>query len=162
MKKIILLIAITFAYINYADAQEIADNAIGLRLGDNDGLGAEVSYQMGLSDTNRLEFGLAWRSRNHFSALKLTGLYQWVFTLDGLGDGFNWYAGAGGGFGSWKIKNDYVGDDGTFLFVAGDIGIEYKFDFPLLLSLDFRPELGFSDFNNDLGLDIALGARYTF
>ena len=45
---------------------------------------------------------------------------------------------------------------------AGDIGIEYNFDIPLLLSLDFRPEFGFGDYNDDLDLDIALGIRYQF
>jgi hypothetical protein len=47
-------------------------------------------------------------------------------------------------------------------FIAGDIGIEYSFDFPLLLSLDFRPELGFGNFNDDLNFGIALGLRYQF
>jgi len=45
------------------------------------------------------------------------------------------------------------------------VGIEYNFDFPLLLSLDFRPEIGFGndDFDtNDLDFDIALGVRYQF
>jgi hypothetical protein len=48
------------------------------------------------------------------------------------------------------------------VFVAGNVGIEYIFDIPLLLSLDFRPELGFGDFNDDLDFDIALGIRYRF
>jgi hypothetical protein len=30
------------------------------------------------------------------NAIKLTGLYQWVWNIDG---GFNWYAGVGGGVG---------------------------------------------------------------
>ena len=51
------------------------------------------------------------------------------------------------------------------MFLAGDIGIEYNFDIPLLISLDFRPEFGFgNDFynNNDLGFDIGFGIRYQF
>ena len=59
------------------------------------------------------------------------------------------------------------GDDfnDTFIFAAGDIGIEYNFDIPLLISLDFRPEIAFGDErynNNDLDFDIALGLRYQF
>lgn len=158
-KRVILFIVLAFTFSTIINAQEIANNTIGLRFGDDNGFGAEVSYQKGLTDNNRVEIGLAWRSSKHYNAFKLTGTYQWVFDLDG---NFNWYVGAGGGLGSWSIKNDYEGGDGFFLLAAGDIGIEYKFDFPLLLSLDFRPEIGFSDFNNDLGLDIALGARYTF
>ena len=158
MKKLILL---TLALVGFAfsgSAQNVADNAIGLRMGDSDGFGAEISYQRGLDTNRRLEFNLGWRSGNDYDAFKLAGLYQWVMNLDG---NFNWYVGAGGGIGSWSSSISGV-DDGAFLFVAGDIGIEYDFDFPLLISLDFRPELGFSDFNDDLNFDIALGVRYQF
>jgi len=151
-----------------AQAQSIAKNALGLRLGDNDGFGAEVSYQRGLGDNNRLELDLGWRDSKYYDAVKLVGLYQWVWNIEG---GFNWYAGVGGGVGTFDynydgpgpFNNDYD-DNGTFLLVAGDIGIEYKFDFPLQLSLDFRPELYFGDDYRDdnFGPDIALGARFTF
>jgi hypothetical protein len=30
----------------------------------------------------------------------------------------------------------------TFTFAAGDIGIEYNFDIPLLISIRLRPEFG--------------------
>ncbi len=145
----------------FAQAQEIADNTIGLRFGDDDGLGAEISYQKAISEINRIEAGLAWRSGNNYNAFKFTGTYQWVFPIESISS-MNWYVGAGGGIGSWSVKNNYIGGSGTFLFAAGDIGLEYKFEFPLLISLDFRPELGFVSYNNDLGLDIALGVRYVF
>ncbi|MBV7270579.1 hypothetical protein [Winogradskyella luteola] len=158
MKKLILTTFAVFAGFTFMNAQEIADNAIGLRLGDSDGFGAEISYQRALGDNNRLEADLGWRSGNGYDGFKLTGLYQWVWQLDG---NFNWYAGAGGGFGSYSFDdNDF--DDETFFFVAGDIGIEYNFDIPLLISLDFRPELGFGDFRDDVDFDIALGIRYQF
>lgn len=158
MKKIILLFAVLASFTFVSNAQEIADNAIGLRLGDSDGFGAEISYQRALGDNNRLEADLGWRSGNGYDGFKLTGLYQWVWELDG---NFNWYAGAGGGFGSYSFDNNTL-DDETFFFLAGDIGIEYNFDIPLLISLDFRPELGFGDFRDDLDFDIALGIRYQF
>lgn len=161
MKKIILsafmLIGLAFS----AQAQDISDNALGLRLGDNDGFGGEISYQRALSSNNRLELDLGWRNSNSVDAFKLTGVYQWVWNIDG---DFNWYAGVGGGLGSWNNKN--IDDNGTFVFAAGDLGIEYGFDeVPLQLSLDIRPELYFnsSDFRNDnFGPDIALGIRYQF
>ncbi|WP_299128378.1 hypothetical protein [uncultured Winogradskyella sp.] len=156
MKKIAFIGVLFIAFTLTSNAQEIAENAIGLRLGDSDAFGAEISYQRALGSNNRLEVDLGWRSGNNFDGFKLTGLYQWVWQLDG---DFNWYAGAGGGLGSFNIDN---ADNDTFAFIAGDIGIEYNFDIPLLLSLDFRPELGFGDFNDDLGFDIALGVRYQF
>lgn len=163
MKKLFLLSIALVGFTFSASSQNIADNAIGLRLGDSDGLGAEVSYQRALSEDNRLEFDLGWRDGNNYSGFKLAGLYQWVMPLDG---NFNWYVGAGGGIGSFNFDVPGGGDiTDTFIFAAGDIGIEYNFDIPLLLSLDFRPEIGFGDDtydNNDLDFDIALGIRYQF
>lgn len=144
-------------------AQRISEHALGLRLGDSDGFGAEISYQKSIARTNRLEFGLGWRDSRNFDAFKLSGIYQWVRPLDG---NFNWYFGAGGGLGSVDFNtNINSGDDGFFLFAAGDLGIEYNFDIPLLLSLDFRPEIGlvgYDGFSDNLDFDIALGVRYQF
>ena len=161
MKKLFLLLMALVGFTFTAQAQDIADNAIGLRLGDSDGFGAEISYQKSIGDTNRLEFGLGWRDGNNYSALRAVGLYQWVFGLDG---NFNWYTGVGGGLASYSLDDVAPGvdDSSTSLLVAGNIGIEYNFNIPLLISLDFRPELGFGDINDDLDFDIALGLRYQF
>jgi hypothetical protein len=165
MKTKILFSFLLLGLVFSANAQEISKNALGLRLGDNDGFGGEISYQRGLSDNNRLEVDLGWRNSSHVDAFKLTGLYQWVWNIEG---GFNWYAGVGGGLGSWSVDEKYGDGSGTFFFAAGDIGIEYLFDFPLQLSLDFRPELYLNN-NGDnqfreksFGPDIALGVRYRF
>jgi len=158
MKNICLVAIALFGFAVSSTAQNIADNAIGLRLGDSDGFGAEISYQKGIGDNNRLEFGLGWRDGSNFSAVRAVGLYQWVWTLDGS---FNWYAGVGGGLASFNFDSNTI-DDETSLFVAGDIGIEYDFGIPLLISLDFRPEIGFGKINDDLDFDIALGLRYQF
>ena len=168
MKKIILsaimLITLTFS----TQAQEISQNALGLRIGDNDGFGGEISYQRKLSD-NRLELDLGLRDGKYSNAMKIVGLYQWIWEID---NGFNWYAGVGGGLGSWSYNgpNNTAPDpkSGIFILAAGDIGVEYLFDFPLQLSLDFRPELYFADSRNDFdnyhsfGPDIALGLRFRF
>ncbi len=162
MKKLIfsavMLIGLAFA----SNAQEISKNALGLRLGDNDGFGGEISYQRALGSNNRLEVDLGWRNSNDVDALKVTGLYQWVWNIDG---GFNWYAGVGGGLTSWSYDNKNNKDSGVGLFAAGDIGIEYLFDIPLQLSLDFRPELYFGSDKwrkDNFGPDVALSIRYRF
>ena len=164
MKKLLVLSIALIGFTLSSNAQAIADNALGLRLGDSDGFGAEISYQRALGDNNRLELDLGWRDGKDYDGFKLAGLYQWVFAMDGA---FNWYVGAGGGLGSFSHYNKAQDRDftDTFFFVAGDIGIEYNFDIPLMLSLDFRPEIGFGDDgynNNDLDFDIALGIRYQF
>jgi hypothetical protein len=167
MKKIILFSLFLFGIATTVQAQNFSKNALGLRLGDNDGFGAELSYQRGLSAKNRLELDLGFRSRsnndNDFNAFKLTGVYQWVWKIEG---GFNWYAGVGGGVGSYsyKFKND-TKDSGAFVFVAGDLGIEYNFqEAPIQLALDIRPELYFTDGyrDNNFGPDLALSIRYRF
>lgn len=159
MKKLLLLTACVFGFALQTQAQSIAENAIGLRLGDSDGFGTEISYQRALGENNRMELDLGWRSQNSYDAFRLTGLYQWVWVIEG---GFNWYLGAGAGIGSRNFDDSNHDGDGFFGLIAGDVGIEYNFDFPLLLSLDFRPEIGFDDYNDDLGFDIALGIRYQF
>jgi len=144
-------------------AQSLSDHTLGLRLGDSDGLGAEISYQKSIGRYNRAEFNLGWRDSREFDAFKLTGVYQWVHNLDG---GFNWYYGFGGGLGSVSFEqNPNEDNDGLFVFAAGNIGVEYDFDIPLLLSLDFRPEvgiLGYDGFDDSFDFDIALGIRYQF
>jgi len=167
MKKVLLSAFLLIGLAFSAQAQE--KNALGLRLGDNDGFGGEISYQRSLGTGNRLELDLGWRDSDYYDAIKLAALYQWVWNIEG---GFNWYAGVGGGLGTWDFKDGrfpgyYNGDkdSGTFLFVAGDLGIEYNFDIPLQLSLDFRPELYFGDDDyreNNFGPDIALGIRFKF
>lgn len=163
--KIIKLFGIALCFITIsANAQEISNHALGLRLGDSDGFGAEISYQKSLGRYSRLELDLGWRDSREFDAFKLAGLFQWVHNID---KGFNWYYGVGGGLGSVDFTprpNDYH-DGGLFVFAAGDIGVEYNFDIPLLLSLDFRPEVGlvgYDGFSDNFDFDVALGIRYQF
>ncbi|SRX56168.1 hypothetical protein [Aequorivita sp. CIP111184] len=166
MKKAIFLMFMVSAFGWQASAQEISKNAIGIRLSESDGFGPEVNYQRAVGDDNRLELGLAFHSKRYWDAVKLTGIYQWVWNIDG---GFNWYAGPGLGAGvvSYDRKNnDYPYDDRyndseAFAFLTGDVGIEYNFDFPLLISFDFRPQanLGYRD---DVSFDVGLSARYQF
>ncbi|QTD37064.1 hypothetical protein JL193_13180 [Polaribacter batillariae] len=159
MKKTLLIIGLLVAGAFSANAQSISKNAIGLRIGDNDGFGGEISYQRALGSNNRLEIDLGLRDNKNYDGFKATGIYQWVWNIDG---GFNWYAGVGGGLGNYSGKgnNDF---SETFVFAAGDIGIEYNFPTaPILLSLDLRPEFGFGNNFNDYDNDIAFSIRYQF
>lgn len=154
MKKLVLLIIIFTATIS-AHAQ-FESRAIGVRFGGgNYGGGFEANYQHGLSDVNRLEFGLALNSWNGSSYVSFAGVYQWVWEL---GEGFNWYAGPGAQF--LAVSN------ASAIGVGGQIGVEYNFninlDTPLNISLDMRPMLNFASGNNDFGWAGALGIRYTF
>lgn len=164
MKKLLIAACFIVAFGFQSQAQLISEHALGLRFGGNNGYGAEVTYQNALGDNNRLEVDLGWRNNKNFNAFKLTGLYQWVWNIEG---GFNWFVGLGGGLGSVSYDDrynngDFNDDNEIFFFGAGNIGIEYNFNIPLLIALDFRPEIGSGNYNNDLDLDIALALRYQF
>jgi len=163
MKKLVLVVGLFLFSLSALNAQEIANHTIGLRLGNYYG----VSYQKKLSEDTRVEINLAWRGYSAYNDTKVDAFYHKVFDFVPV-DQMNWYVGAGGGAGFWKYDSRYYysyydyDDSGTYFFVGGVIGAEYKFDFPLLLSLDARPELSFGDFYDGFHISGGLGARYTF
>jgi len=149
MRKIIFTLGLMLATSLTFTAQEIAKNALGVRFGgSNNGSGGEISYQAAMGENNRFEIDLGLA--NKFNDFKITGLYQWVWSLENR---FNWYAGFGAGL---------VSANETGVFAAGVVGIEYNFDAPILISLDYRPEVGLSGGLNGLGSDFALALRYQF
>lgn len=170
MRTLLLTTFFVLSLISFGYAQNIANNTIGLRLGDSKGFGAEISYQRGLRLT-RIEANLGWRENDNFNAVKLTATHQHVFEID---YGLNWYYGYGLGLGNVKFQEIpnpnnpnqvYKPDGGIFGLIAGVAGIEYRFEFPLLVSLDFRPEigvLGYDNFKDNFDFDVGLGLRYTF
>jgi hypothetical protein len=153
-------------------AQEIANHTIGLRLGDSDGFGAEISYQKSIGRYTRAELNLGYRDSREYDGVKAVLMFQW---LGNIGGGLNWYYGFGGGAGSAKFEprpsanNPAViiqPEGGLFVLVAGDLGVEYNFDnLPLLISFDIRPEIGvvgYGDFDERFYFDFGLGLRYQF
>ncbi len=174
MKKVIITAFMIVGILFQGQAQKFSKNALGLRLSDNYGLGLAASYQRSLAENHRIELDLGvWNHDYHRDGyqynnqtVKFVGLFQWVFKIQ---KGFNWYVGVGGGAGTFNNRetNDYP-DNGAFGLVAGDIGVEYNFKFPLQLFIDVRPEVGFGDYrytNRDytnLAPDIGTGARFRF
>jgi hypothetical protein len=148
MKKTFLVFGLFLVTTLSINAQDISDNAIGLRFGGGNGVGGEISYQKALGDSNRLEINLGLA--NEFTDFKATGLYEWVWSLE---EQFNWYAGVGGGI---------VSANGTGIYGSGVVGLEYNFNAPILLSIDYRPEFGIAGGLDGLNSDIALSVRYQF
>ncbi len=158
MKKVLMSI-ITIVVISLGVNAQVEDHAIGVRLGGgNYGSGFEASYQHGLGDANRLEFDLGLNSQNGGSYMSIAGIYQWVWSLDAISDGFNWYAGPGAQL--------LLVSNATAVGVGGEIGVEYNLngpaDVPLAISLDTRPMFNFFSGGSDFGWGAALGIRYTF
>jgi len=113
---------------------------IGLRMSNV----LEVSYQRNVSDVNFWEFdGGFWNFGNGAQA---SAIYNWIIASpEWSPEGeWNWYLGVGGSMGLvWGNKYHYGDEElGCFLGVAGLVGLEYNFWFPLTLSADFRPVVG--------------------
>jgi hypothetical protein len=145
MKRIILTLALAVSLMGALNAQ-VDKKAIGLRLGN----GAEISYQHPLGNANRLELDLGLNGWGY----GLDGIYQWVWGLPQIAQGVNWYAGVGAGLG--------INPVGFGLGVLGQVGAEYSFNFPLQLSLDYRPGIYFLPAFGISYSEICLGVRYRF
>jgi hypothetical protein len=153
MKKIILIAAMVLGFAVAAVAQP---RAIGLR----GGYGVELSYQHTLGE-NFVEANLGLTG---FNALNVAATYNWTVAQPQWTSKGEWgvYAGPGAALGVG------FGNPGTFnVAAAGQVGLEYTFWFPLQLSLDVRPQVGFasaagvSSFYMG-GFYPALGVRYRF
>ena len=136
-------------------AVQAQPRAVGLR----GGYGVEASYQHNLGGENFVEADLGLYS---FNALNVGATYNWMLCQPNWTSQGKWgvYAGPGVVLG--------LGLGGANYFsaaVCGQVGLEYTFDFPLQLSLDVRPQLGFWTGGNHFyfeGFYPALGIRYSF
>ena len=148
MKKIILIAAMVLGFAVAATAQP---RALGVRIGN----GGEISYQHTLGN-NFLEVdgGLGIFNGINIGA---TGIYN--FMISEFGNGFGFYAGPGAGVGLALGEVNYLA-----LSAAGMVGIEYNFNFPLQISLDFRQHIGIGFSGNGIWApsSIGLGLRYQF
>ena len=130
MKKILVIAALMLGFAAAAVAQP---RAVGLRLG----YGAEVSYQHTLgnnfieADLGVLGFGA------NFNA---NAIYNFMIAQPQWTDRGEWgfYAGPGVALGGGGVAGVGYFNAG----VAGQVGLEYTFWFPLQLSIDLRPQLG--------------------
>ena len=192
MKKILFVAILAMASVMvYAQPR-----AIGARLGAFDGISYQHTIGAGMLE---VEAGWSVDARTDFfentpagqvhtrawgQTVQAAVTYDWIDPFSATvpwnekGE-WHWYMGVGaaGGYG-WNAWGDFnaatVGGryDWGFIGAAGRIGIEYDFWFPLQLSLDWRPTLGaslFDNLNNGVksGLywemtGIALGVRYKF
>jgi len=151
MNKFVFAFTITMFIFCGANAQ-VKGATVGLRLA-NEAQGAEISLQLPCSTKNRIELDLGLNNLNgNKSGFELSGVYQWVWKLNQVATGLNWYAGLGATVGT------YSPDFGIGL--VGQIGLEYNFNIPLQISLDWRPTL-FNSYYTYYGGN-GLSIRYRF
>lgn len=140
MKKILAIAISLLAFAAVASAQP---RTLGIRAG----YGAELSYQHTLGGENFLEVNAGWSAND----IAFTGIYDFVIANEG---NFNFYVGPGARVG-------IVGEN-LLLGVAGQLGVEYNFDIPLTLSLDWIPVFRLVPETKFGWQSIALGIRYRF
>jgi hypothetical protein len=137
MKKGILILIFLALVVGGLNSQPVRP-ALGLRAGYD---AQEISYQQPLGHVSRLEmtFGVNMLGRTELGVLcrgfVLNGLYQWVNDFSTQSDRLKWYVGMGAAVldhGSLKVGKYGAG-------VTGQVGVEWNFDSPWQLSLDYRP-----------------------
>lgn len=150
--------------LSFSVKAQIDRNVLGMRLSSSDeieSLAAEISYQTGLGDINRVEMDLGWGSGSFIDLFRFAAFFHWVYPLD---KGFGWYLGPGLGVGFLDYDLPVIKDDNeVFLILGGQAGLQYIFDdIPLQLSLDLRPEFFAGNTNDDVDVDLGLSIRYIF
>ena len=152
MKKIFIAAALVLGFAVAASAQP---RAIGLRLG----WGAEASYQHTVYNEDFVEVDLGLCT---FDGLNASAVYNFMIAQPAWTDRGDWgfYAGPGLAVGMGGLTTDSAYFN---LGVAGQVGLEYTFWFPLQLSFDISPVLGFG-FNYGFHWSVmpAIGVRYRF
>jgi len=119
MKKLLLAAIVFIGISQFAQAQEV-----GIRFGDAWGGHYAVDAVFGLGEFSRVHADVSFGN----NGVGVEALWDLLYRP--LGDGFNWYVGVG--------PSAYLGDPFA-LAVTGEIGIEYHFDFPIAVGVDWRP-----------------------
>ena len=144
MKKFIIVCAAALVAVVAVNAQP---RAIGGRIAY--GVGFSYQHSMGLDNMISVDVDFPGYS----GGIGAAATYDWIFPITAWtqkGE-WNWYAGVGAGFGfAWPevFKYEEAGikartsAGGFNIGVAGRIGVEYNFWFPLQLSVDWRPVIG--------------------
>lgn len=153
MRKFLLTLALVIGISAVSSAQS-RPRAVGVKIG----YGAEFSWQQYDLRGNFIEANLGMYG---FKNLNIAATYNWLLFSPHWTRMGEWGIYAGGG-----VATGLGG--GTFnLCLAAQVGIEYHFDFPLVLSVDIRPQFGLlagdpSKTTYFGGYYPALGIKYRF
>ncbi len=169
MKKTLLTLIAVVMFGGIASSQI----SLGGRFYEGISWGAEVSLHYDMSQTNRIEADFGYNNGvvtkhypntnvtylNDYYVATATGAYHWMFNIV---KGFGWFVGPAAQLG---IGSDHDNDLYARLALGAQGGVEYKFDFPLQVSLDVRPMVDLFHLADPHGLfhfGVAAGVRYRF
>ena len=143
MKKAFLITLFTVLLVNFAKAQEL-----GIRVGSVTAGNVAIDGIFSTGKFSRLHADLSFGDGVGADLL-------WDFIYKPLGkEPINWYLGAG----------PYMQiDDPFWLGVAGEIGLEYRFNsVPLAIGLDWRPRLSIVEVTDFHAEGFGFNVRYVF
>jgi hypothetical protein len=145
MKNLFLKLAIVAIFFAAAPNDAKAQTEIGVRWGELTGGDFGVDALIGVGKFSRVHATASFGGGS--TSFGIDALWDFIYRPLG-GEAFMWYAGAGPflGFG-----------DKFSLGAAGEIGLEYKFNFPMSVSMDFRPAFRLvedTDFTAGFGLNV--------
>jgi hypothetical protein len=156
LPEFFIILAFSLFTLSIANAQEYT-TGVGLRMGPYQGITVKHFTDPGTA----IEGILA----TQYGGFYIAGLYekqQNAFETPGL----DWFYGAGGHIGSWGPRySDHWVNDGTSytaIGIDGIIGMEYTFDIPINIGLDWKPAFNLTSPAGFWGDGIALSVRYVF
>lgn len=143
MKKTILIIAVLLVTCGYTFAQEL-----GIRGGIISGGNVAIDGVFGTSKYSRIHADVSFGN-----GVGIDLLWDFLYRPIG-GEAFNWYVGAG----------PYTQlADPFYLGVAGEVGIEYRFNnVPLAIGADWRPMLSIITETNFYADVFGVNIRWVF
>ena len=123
MRRLLLIISLVFGLITFQNTYVYSqsDFEAGLRLGKQIAVDATIP----LSTAPRLHPSIYIDDR-----IGVGTYFDWMFSLDGGPNGLKFFPGVGPEF--------YFGDDFD-ISIAGNVGVEYSFKFPITVGFDYRP-----------------------
>jgi hypothetical protein len=149
MKKIALLsfLVSTTLLMNF-ETKAQSNWEAGIRFGDGVDLDFTIPFK-----APRIHAAAYFNSGPAGADFGAGGYFDWLFALNGSPAGLKFYPGVG--------PELYFGSNFDFA-VAGDFGVEYSFDFPLTIGLDWRPRVVFTNNNGLEGGNWGFIARFRF
>src|SRR5688572_16714269 len=131
MKKLFLAAALFAAFSSYA--QDVSGPPYATSAGIKLSSGVAFTYKKFVTVKHALEA----QAMFHREGLRLVGLYEFHFPLEGIG-GLAWYAGPGAHIGVYRSKYKELYNSNTDFGIDGVIGLDYKIpNAPVNLSLDW-------------------------
>lgn len=124
MKKLIIPILALVLGSSFSQSKAQANWELGLRFAENISVDATIP----IASSPRI------RPAVYLSDFGIATYFDWMFALDGGPTGLKFYPGVG---------PEFFFSDGFDFAVGGDFGVEYSFDFPLSIAIDWRPAISF-------------------